>query len=179
MPILGGAMNAYYEKGLHQELGSEFAETIRFQWEATLFTNLVIELFDLPVPNNEICILWDSTCGIQPGGSIPIPKALELEINAALYYSFYFRGRRKEGPVFYRSRQYLTAALMKANKPHDETIDIIDTIGDFVCRVKDFRPDKLLVDEKCHDWIQEWLLTDAGQRTNAFLRARGRRTRKR
>ncbi|KAJ5273308.1 hypothetical protein N7478_008433 [Penicillium angulare] len=37
-----------------------FEATIRFRWEAALLADYLVEIFRLPVPKNEICIMWYS-----------------------------------------------------------------------------------------------------------------------
>ncbi|KAJ6091820.1 hypothetical protein N7467_003789 [Penicillium canescens] len=32
---------------------------IRFRWELALLADFIVEMLNLPVPNGEICIMWD------------------------------------------------------------------------------------------------------------------------
>lgn len=168
MPIFGRDLKEYYQKNHHIERAPWFATIIEFQWEAAMFTDQLIEFFGLPVPNNQICILWDSaTRGFKRFGSVDLPKGRdEAEINLMLYDNFHLPCHFT---FFHRPRQYLTVAIARAKKSREERFELFDSIGKFVHQVKAFQPDQPC-DESIPNRTREWLMTDSGRRANFFLR---------
>ena len=56
---LGGLLRGYYEFDEFKDEASTIVSTIRFRWEMGLLTDYIVDTFGLPVPNNQICLLWD------------------------------------------------------------------------------------------------------------------------
>lgn len=55
---LSGRLFCFYKLGLNLEQAGMLEATMRFRWEAALLADYIVETFRLPVPWNEICIMW-------------------------------------------------------------------------------------------------------------------------
>ncbi|RMJ26727.1 hypothetical protein PHISP_02381 [Aspergillus sp. HF37] len=54
-----GTLRGYYDFDQFEDEDPELAATIRFRWETALLADYIVSLFGLPVPNDEMCILWN------------------------------------------------------------------------------------------------------------------------
>ncbi|KOS36796.1 hypothetical protein ACN38_g12427 [Penicillium nordicum] len=131
----GGTLRGFYERDEFQEKAPMFEAAIRFRWEAALLADYILELFNLPAPGKEICIMWNRFLWLEHKlETMPMPK---LEARWRKMYnslSGYFKTPclGEQGPPFYRPLHYLVAAFLEADKPEDETSAIISSIGDFM-----------------------------------------------
>lgn len=166
MPRFGRELREYYTENLHEEQAPWFAAVIQYEWEAALFTDQVVQLFNLPLPNNKICILWDpSRCGFPGWGLFGISKRRQGLINLMLYPTFHTPCRFGH---FHRPREYLIAAILKARMSRIDMLALITSIGKFIDRVKAFDPNKPS-DESIEKWIEEWLMTEPGRKANMMF----------
>ncbi|KAJ5834808.1 hypothetical protein N7447_000834 [Penicillium robsamsonii] len=70
----GGTLRGFYERDMFQEKAPMFEAAIRFRWEAALLADCILELFDLPAPGNEICIMWNRFLWLeQKQETMPMP----------------------------------------------------------------------------------------------------------
>jgi hypothetical protein len=156
----GGTLRAYYEHDEFKERAPIFAATIRFRWEMALLTDYIIDVFGLPMPSKRICILWDeSAWEAAVTKADPTWKQRYDWITSALGDCFILVPNNNQGPIFFRPKCYLVAALVEANKPEDETMAIIDAIEQFMERQKKFHEQRACQDERVRDRGREWLKT--------------------
>lgn len=167
MPLFGRHLKEYYTQNLHTHCESWFASIIKSEWEAALFTDQLVELFHLPLPNNQICMLWNPTraehLGERPADTC---KRLQSVVSWDLYDTFHQPCRFE---TFERPRQYLTAAILQTKKSRAEMKQITTSIGEFLEQVRTFIPESPC-EESLPEWVREWLLTDAGIKANLMLR---------
>ncbi|KAJ5158291.1 uncharacterized protein N7500_007942 [Penicillium coprophilum] len=170
----GGTLRAFYERDQYKERAPMFEAAIRFRWEAALLADYILELFGLPAPGKEICIMWNRLLWIQRQlETIPMP---DLELRWKKMYnslSGYFQTPclREQGPPFYRPLHYLVAALLEADKPERETSAIISAIGDFMSTVRMFQQQRLSEDKDVRGRGREWLKS-IGRRARKSLSPR-------
>ncbi|KAJ5959520.1 uncharacterized protein N7479_006670 [Penicillium vulpinum] len=170
----GGTLRGYYERDEFKERASEFAATIRFRWEMGLLTDYVVSVFGLPMPSKKICILWDEFAWEAAIKRIdPTWEAREDKIRRALGDCLELAPRDDQGPFFSRPNCYLTAALVEANKPYDETMAIISAIGQFMETLKEFHQQRACEDEGVRRRGREWFKT-VGRRALRSLSPRKR-----
>ncbi|KAJ5560411.1 hypothetical protein N7513_002810 [Penicillium frequentans] len=135
----GAKLQSYYEHGQDKEQAPMLAATIRFRWEMGLLTDYLVSLFDLPMPCNEICILWCQRAWQDTMDMTDSAWKVRWDrIENALGSSFDVLPREDQGPPSYRPRWYLTAALVEADRSEDETLTIISAAGHFTEILKEF-----------------------------------------
>ncbi|KGO66075.1 hypothetical protein PITC_056090 [Penicillium italicum] len=173
----GGTLRAFYERDLFQEKAPMFEAAIRFRWEAALLADYILELFDLPAPSKEICIMWNRLLWLEHKlETMPRP---DLDARWRKIYnslSGYFKIQSclsEQGPPFYRPLHYLVAALLEADKTEHETSAIISGIGDFMRTVKMFHQQRLFEDQEVRGRGREWL-NSIGRRARKSLSPRKR-----
>ncbi|KAJ6095276.1 hypothetical protein N7486_006022 [Penicillium sp. IBT 16267x] len=131
----GAKLRAYYERDECKEQAPMLAATIRFRWEMGLLTDYLVGVFGLPLPRDEICVLWhqhawqDTMNKPDPTWRIRWDRITDV---------FDVLPREDQGPLFYRPRWYLTAALVEADKSEDETLAIVSAVGQFTEILKEF-----------------------------------------
>ncbi|KAJ5940565.1 hypothetical protein N7516_000733 [Penicillium verrucosum] len=173
----GGTLRGFYERDEFQEKAPMFEAAIRFRWEAALLADYILELFNLPAPGKEICIMWNRFLWLEHKlETMPMP---ELEARWRKMYnslSGYFKTPclGEQGPPFYRPLHYLVAAFLEADKPEDETSAIISSIGDFMSTVRMFHQQRLIEDQEVRGRGREWLKS-VGRRARESLSPRKRR----
>lgn len=135
----GAMLRSYYEQDEGKEQAAMLAATIRFRWEMGLLTDYLVSLFDLPMPCNDICILWCQRAWQDVMDMTdPAWRVRWDRIENTLGRSFNVLPREDQGPLFYRPRWYLTAALVEADKSEDETLSIVAAVGQFTEILKEF-----------------------------------------
>ena len=55
----GGTSFGFYQLGIFPESEAKIYHTIRFRWEAALLADFLVAMYELPMPRNEMCIMWD------------------------------------------------------------------------------------------------------------------------
>ncbi|KAJ5181120.1 hypothetical protein N7491_000675 [Penicillium cf. griseofulvum] len=172
----GGTLRAYYELDEFKERAPIFAATIRFRWEMALLADYVISVFDLPVPSKRICILWDESAWIAAVTKAdPTWKQRYEKITNALGDCFILLPNDNQGPLFFRPKCYLIAALVEANKPEDETMAIIDAIEQFMETQKEFHEQRACQDERVRGCGREWLKTIGRRAVQSLVRRKSLR----
>lgn len=58
-PLVRGTLARAVRRELPAEELNRVAATIRFRWELAQYADHLVKTFGLPVPDGEICILWD------------------------------------------------------------------------------------------------------------------------
>lgn len=121
---LSCTMYAFYQLGECSEDVGLFEATIRFRWEEALLADHIVEVFRLPVPRNEICILWDDntwTHNFIQNASASESELRQRWIAIAAPLKDYFDWPRlpQQGPSFRRPFRYLMAALLEADMSED------------------------------------------------------------
>ncbi|KAJ5513314.1 hypothetical protein N7463_002866 [Penicillium fimorum] len=170
----GGTLRALYERDEYQERAPIFESTIRFRWEAALLADYIIELFELPVPSKEICIMWNRIWWIECNRrTMPDLQARWKKMYNSLSGHFMTPCFSEQGPPFYRPLHYLVAAFIEADKPDGEASAVISTIGEFMSTVRTFHQQRLCKDREVRSRGRAWLRT-IGRRARESLSPRKR-----
>ena len=175
---LSGTLFGFYQMDKEPELAGMIQSVIRFRWEAALLADFIVEMFSLPVPRHEICIMWDWRSWqdeIQKNASISRSELRERwsPISLALEDSFNLPCLEQQGPPFTRPFSYLVAALVQANKPKDETTAIIDAIRELLKDARAFQNQCVYEDPEVQRTGREWLKS-IGRRARRSLSPRKR-----
>ncbi|CAI7598210.1 unnamed protein product [Penicillium pancosmium] len=164
---LSSRLFCFYELGLNLEQAGTFEATMRFRWEAALFADYIVETFRLPVPWDEICIMWHDCAWAN---------AIEKKISASEYSQRWLTiaplledifdslgvchrepGLPVQGPSFHRPFRYVVAALIEANKPEDELTAVSNEIKEAIKNVRTFQNQRVCQDEEVKCRGREWL----------------------
>jgi hypothetical protein len=175
---LSGTLFVFYQLDRKLERAGWIQSVIRFRWEAALLADFIVEIFSLPVPRHEICILWDWRSWqheIQKSASLSWSELKERAspIYSALGDSFNLPCLEQQGPPFNRPLDYLAAALVEADKPNDETTAIIDDIGELLKDARAFQNQRVYEDPEVQRTGREWLKS-IGRRARKSLSPRKR-----
>lgn len=109
---LGGTLKGYYDFGESKEEALQLAVTIRCHWEIGSLTDFIVNRFGLPMPDRQICILWNWYEWVEmfKHTSIPNKDDTIYEIYCALFdSSFRFGPLLGQGPLFEWPLSYLSA----------------------------------------------------------------------
>lgn len=95
-----------------------------------LLTDFLVKKFSLPIPGQEICILWHENEWKVSQKIVGHSENSELRkrfdrIYQALNHCLEPARQEDQGPVFYRPSAYFTAALFEGNQIWEETLSII------------------------------------------------------
>lgn len=159
---LSCTMYAFYQLGERSEDVGLFEATIRFRWEAALLIDHIVEMFSLPVPRNEICILWDDNTwrvNFPQNASISASEFKQRwrTIAAPLKDSFDLPRLPQQGPPFRRPFRYLMAALLEAHLSEDSLATISAGIIDLMDKVRAFHQQRLCENQDVRRTGHEWL----------------------
>jgi hypothetical protein len=124
----------------------DIAAMISFQWEAAQTADLLVRYFKLPMPNNEICIMWnrlkweqkmlakspDYRQRSQATWAIFTGKGLELEPGVL------------QGPPLARFSQYLHAAILEADLTASDADKITSQMAFFMNQIKETHQEEVL-----------------------------------
>ncbi|KUM65709.1 hypothetical protein ACN42_g1355 [Penicillium freii] len=141
-----------------------------------VFADPILELFDLPAPGKEICIMWNRLLWLGAKlETMPKPdlQARWRKIYNSLSGHFEIPCLTEQGPPFYRPLHYLVAAFFEADKPEHETSAIISAIGDFMSGVRMSHQQRLFEDKEVRGRGREWLKS-VGRRAIKSLSPRKR-----
>lgn len=136
---LSSRLFRFYKLGLGVEYAGMLEGTIRYRWEAALLADHIVETFRLPVPSNEICIMWNNWAWaneIEKKFSESEVTQRWLAIAAKLTDSFDLPRLPQQGPPFERPMRYLVAALIESDKPWDTVVEICDGIVELMGTVR-------------------------------------------
>ncbi|KAB8218079.1 hypothetical protein BDV33DRAFT_232366 [Aspergillus novoparasiticus] len=156
---LGRMLRGYYEFDEFEDRVSTIVSTIRFRWEMGLLTDYIVDMFKLPMPNNQICLLWDRW---QWVARIQTSMPDWMERRAPYYNTLRDNGFKIEppddqGPPFERPVGYLAASLLELQKPEAETLVVVSQILEFVERMKLFHAQRVAQDERVRHRGRAWL----------------------
>jgi hypothetical protein len=168
----------FYQLDQQPECAGMIQSVIRFRWEAALLADLIVEMFVLPVPRQEICIMWDWHFWLneyQQKTSTSRSEVMERwsTISMALEDSFNFPCLEQQGPRFRRPMYYVIAALIEAEKPEDETTAIIDAIRELLKDAQAFQNHRVYENTEVQRTGREWLKS-IGRRARKSLSPRRR-----
>jgi hypothetical protein len=102
---------------------------------------------------------WDRGRMVGFGGTLRAYIERDEKITRALNECFHLVPRDDQGPLFFRPNWYLTASLVEANKPHEETMAIIFAIIQFMETLKDFYKQRACEDESVRRCARDWFKT--------------------
>jgi hypothetical protein len=160
--VAWGAALRGYVKGdpeVVKDKGPYILATIRFRWEMAIFCDYIISALQLPIPNDEICIMWNEY-EWQRSIIKEIPdwdKRHTYVWHALLEGGFLLSPREDQGPPFYRPLRYIACALVQANKPKDETAALMQVIMNFMDQAKKFNHDRVCNNHKVRDHARNWI----------------------
>lgn len=155
---LGGLLRGFYEFNKYQDEAPVIVATIRFRWELGLLTDYIISRFHLPIPNGEMCILWD-----RYGWLIKIKEKADFQkrwdkIFTALHDGgFQFSPLDDQGWPFERPSSYLTAAIFEWDRAEEETNNLILEILKFVEKAKEFNRQRVCSNESVRHHAKAWI----------------------
>lgn len=169
-----------FYKGLDNTCKDMLEATIRFRWEAALLADYVVETFRLPLPSNQICIMWHSgVWGIEMEKIYP-----KSEFDPRCGYAteklkdcFDLPRLPLQGPEFTRPLEYIVAALFETNKPRETLTELCNAIVALMENIKAFQSQRLCKDPEVRIRGRQWLKS-IGRRARRSLspRKRGSRT---
>ncbi|KAJ6094503.1 hypothetical protein N7467_002016 [Penicillium canescens] len=173
-----GKLRGFYEYGEFEEHAAMIEGAIRFRWESALLADFIVEMLNLPVPNGEICIMWDWMAwkGVKletmarddlRAWSHPIYRKLSPHFEAPSY--------KEQGPPFERPVEYVVAALMDASMPEGELVAKILAIIEFMDLSRACNQQRLCGDREVRQRGREWLRT-VGKRARQSLSPRKRQS---
>lgn len=174
----GGTLYGFYQLGIFPESEAMIYSTIRFRWEAALLADFLVAMHELPMPRNEICIMWDwQSWDVEFRVKTSMSKsefnqrwmAVALPFNDC----FDFSRLPDQGPRFMRPFTYLVAALLEANKPEHETNSIINAIQEFMQNAQSFHRQRVFASSEVQRTGREWLRS-VGRRVRKSLSPRKR-----
>ncbi|CAI7612832.1 unnamed protein product [Penicillium bialowiezense] len=156
-----------------------FSQLDKFpEWEMALLADFVVETCELPIPRNEICIMWDWKSWMDElvvKNSISDDEFRQKWRAAAspLNKCFQFPSLPDQGPPFLRPYKYLVAALMEANKPgHEHEISgISNAIKEFIQHAEAFHRQRVFDSPEVRHRGREWLRS-VGRRARKSLSPR-------
>ncbi|RYC55114.1 hypothetical protein CHU98_g11094 [Xylaria longipes] len=157
--------------GWHEEI--EVVASIQFRWQMGLLTDLIIKNHGLPVPNGEHCLFWhERTWKQEIEKGIPNWRDRKTRIAERLRLGgFIFRPRPEQGPVWIRPWSYLSAAIVQANLPKQETMKLIDKILFSMQKFEEFEEQRFIsgIIEDPHVWVKgrDWLQS-VGRRIRGY-----------
>ncbi|KAI0543423.1 hypothetical protein F4679DRAFT_590487 [Xylaria curta] len=119
-------------EGWNQQLGIMNSE-FRLRLQMGLFTDHIIKTYGLPVPNGEECLFWNEWEWMQTEKKIPNWKNRYGRIAMKLRDGrFIFWPRSEQGPIWMHPWHYLSAAIIEADLPKNETMGLIHNILSFI-----------------------------------------------
>lgn len=174
-----GSLRGFYEYGEFEEDATMFEGAIRFRWESALLADFIVERLNLPVPNGEICIMWDwmawkdvklktMTRDELSSWRLPVYQKLIPHFEAPSY--------NEQGPPFDRPVTYVVAALMDASMSEDQLAASIAAIIDFMDLSRASNQQRLCRDREVRQRGREWLRT-LGKRVRQSLSPQKRQSR--
>ncbi|KAJ5710637.1 hypothetical protein N7488_004793 [Penicillium malachiteum] len=161
-PSLAGRMRSYCEHLGHEDDALEFASTIRFRWEMGLLTDFLVQRFSLPIPDNQMCIMWHrngwkARMGIGSSYSDCTKQKRYKKVYKALGDCLEPSRHENQGHEFYRPHEYFAAALYEANKSWEETLAIIEEVRNFLKEVVKFHHQNAMQDSRTRGRGRNWL----------------------
>ncbi|KAI1158553.1 hypothetical protein F5B18DRAFT_667795 [Nemania serpens] len=114
-------------KKSHEKL--EIAASVQFRWGMGLFTDVIIKNFGLPAPRGQHCLFWREYLRKKPGVGEPSMKDRIIKLGTRLLHEgFIVRPKLEQGPEFIRPCRYVTTAILEANLPEQEEVNVIGEI---------------------------------------------------
>lgn len=139
----GGLLFEFYQLGEEPESEAEIFSTILFRWEMALLADFLVGMYELPIPRNKMCIMWDWHSWMVELRAKTSMSQDEFDerwhaVTLPLNHCFQFSPLPDQGPLFMRPFKYLVAALLEANKPEHEISGISNAIKEFMQNAEAF-----------------------------------------
>ncbi|KKK17294.1 hypothetical protein AOCH_001807 [Aspergillus ochraceoroseus] len=173
-----GRLRGFYEYGEFEEDAAMIEGAIRFRWESALLADFIVEALNLPVPNGEICIMWDWMAWIDVKLKTMSRDDLfswRSSVYQKLNPHFEAPSYNEQGPPFGRPVEYVVSALMDASMPEDELTASILAIIEFMNLSRACNQQRLCRDRGVRQRGREWLRT-VGKRARQSLSPRKRQS---
>lgn len=133
---IGSMLQAFYEADVAEDESSKTSEVtsiIRYRWEMCLLADQIVDMFELPVPGNSTCILWELGDWWETTGKNVTDWLWYQSFRVVCGNSFELVPRRPDqGTEFRRPWLYVMAALFEWNKSDIETLYKVHQIMDFM-----------------------------------------------
>ncbi|KAI0532413.1 hypothetical protein GGR58DRAFT_507431 [Xylaria digitata] len=112
------------------EEDTEIIESIWFRLQLGFFTDAIIKDHGLPMPSGEACLFWHKKTWEQEiEKTMPDLRGSRARIaNRLMRGGFIVQPRPEQGPEWIRPWQYLSSAIVLADLPEQETVNLIDKI---------------------------------------------------
>ncbi|CAG8417283.1 unnamed protein product [Penicillium salamii] len=174
----GGTLLGFYRFDEFLEDEAEIYSTIRFRWEMALLADFLVALYELPIPRNEMCILWDWYSWMHEVRKKTSMSESEFDqrwraVALPLNHCFGLSPLPGQGPLFTRPFKYLVAALLEANKPEHEISGISNAIQEFMQNAEAFHRQRVFASPEVRHRGREWLRS-VGRRARKSLSPRKR-----
>jgi hypothetical protein len=157
---IGGTMRGYYERNQYLKRAPKFLAVIRFRWEMGLLADSLVSKFNLPIPDGQMCIMWDY-CRYLSKLHATDPTRYEFyhEISGPLTKCLDVPHRDDQGPLSLRAPLFVAAALLESEKPYDEIMAIIVEIREFMQSVVKFQQQTICANDTVRGRARDWLRT--------------------
>ncbi|KAJ5333027.1 uncharacterized protein N7506_006810 [Penicillium brevicompactum] len=152
----GGTLFRLYRFGEFLADEAEIYSTIRFRWEMALLADHFVATYELPMPRNEMCILWDWYSWMH-----------EFRAKNSMSESE-FDQRWQEGQLFMRPFEYLVAAFLESNRPEHEISVLSNSIREFLQNAEAFHRQRIFGSPEVRRTGREWLRS-VGRRARKSL----------
>lgn len=133
----------------------EVAAAIQYRWEVALLADYMVLKFSLPVPNRQMCILWDPFDWWHHHK--PLRPRNHRVWQALLRGGVWVEAADNQGPPFVRPLSYLAAAILEGTTSEEQAdVKIVEMVA-FVEGIKDFYKQRVLEDPAVLHSGGEWL----------------------
>jgi hypothetical protein len=171
-----GQLRHFINDGKSVEWGLDTAEVlsiVQFRWDMGLLADHIVNRFGLPKPGNTGCMWWDRMQGRQRAlhHKDLHKKVWDVLVNGGLF----IMPTREQGPPFSRFVSYLTAAIIDADKSHDDTMALTHQIVQYFNCAKISVQDRVNQTPRVRALGQSWLKT-IGRRVRRSLSPTKRRS---
>jgi hypothetical protein len=133
---IGNMLQTFYEADVAEDKLSKTSEVtsiIRYRWETCLLADQIVDIFELPVPGNSTCILWELGNWWETTGRNVTDWLWYQSFRIVCDNRFELVPRRPDqGTEFRRPWLYAMAALFEWNKSDIETLYKVHQIMDFM-----------------------------------------------
>ncbi|RSM15962.1 hypothetical protein CEP52_000423 [Fusarium oligoseptatum] len=152
-PSMRGRLENAIEKELPMKELNDISATICFRWELALYADHLVEVFELPVPEGQICILWD----IQRWfGQMDKYKHHDVVWSTLVRANFLPAPGPDQGPPFDRFLYYMAAAVSLAELSECETSQVIAGLVENMERMREFQRQRVMEEPTTWQSAKSW-----------------------
>ena len=136
-PSVRGTLIRAVRRELSLDKLEEVAATIRFRWDLARYADHLVKVFNLSVPDREICILWDFRkwrSELASGQHRHHSSVWNMVMQGGIKPNLLDH----HGDPFERFLHYIVAALTLANLPEDLTRALVATLINYTAGERGF-----------------------------------------